>query len=272
MNCPRCGSVVTDTAKFCSQCGKPLKPEPPASTGSTPTAASSAPRDRATPIAPERSVGPQHQEKKHGWVTYIVTILVAVSFGKVVEFTYEPAKELLPKVDNYLADQVKKAGAFHVASIFYGHLGNVYTPQRPVGLQLRPATTSTSSGQTNFWEMIFSSWWYTIKTIFSEGAVTAITGIVALLTGFAITFRSGKAHPFLPLVFAPIVGSCLVYLLLGIMWVAGLVLGSGGSTIVYLASPYPILKECFAAIREERQHHLAKVVVNWFKRKAVVIL
>ena len=182
MNCPRCGSAVTDTAKFCSQCGGPLKPVPPSSTSSTPTAPSSAPDDRATPVAVERAFGPQHEEKKRGWVTYVVTILLAVSFGKMLEFTYQPAKRVLHRVDIYLDDQVKKAGAFHVAGIFYGHMVNAYPTQRPSGLQLRPTTTTTSSGQTNFWEMVLESWWYTIKTIFSEGAVSAITGIVALLT------------------------------------------------------------------------------------------
>ncbi|MGH8095614.1 MAG: hypothetical protein ACREIF_19460 [Chthoniobacterales bacterium] len=194
--------------------------------------------------------------------TWLLTILVLFGLHLVLEHIFTPQN--LKLADDYFHRQVNDAGAFHVSGIFFGHLVTFYTPP-PMTLTTNP---QPKQSDTPFLEALVRSWIYTVKKIGHEGVVSMITGLLALILGFVVMLHPRVIHPYTTLLLAPILGSILVYLLLGVMELAGWLLGNGAQMLAYFITPFPVLKECWSIIFEERQHHFVEGLIERLTRKA----
>jgi hypothetical protein len=107
---------------------------------------------------------------------------------------------------------------------------------------------------------------YTVKIVVSEGWVSILTALVALFVGFAFAreFLSDAETPLIgklcALLAVPLIGSVFVWLLLTIMWLAGLLFGwllVSAPTVAF----FSMIGTCIKAVVKEREHHVTGQII-----------
>jgi hypothetical protein len=235
MRCASCRRIVSDDAKYCSNCGKPV-------------ARSAEEHTQADLFPPKTSTRARYHWPK--LVRSLVTIVLIVLLGKIAGYVLPPVRELLRAGDNFVWDSVRNGAPFHFVAVFHRELMRDLSSQRSGNLGTIIATA-------------IAAYFQAIGVIVHESPGTIFTTAVVLFIGVAITYDPKNGHPVLTaLSFGPLVGGVLVYVLMGLMAGLSLALGFGAKVLTFCATTVPLVKEGVDVAVEAKKHQVAERFVD----------
>jgi hypothetical protein len=264
MRCLKCGNEVSDSAKFCSNCGAPIQPkvqgETAASLSAVPAPVSPVRHDPAQEASPPPktfiSVVIQRVKKEiRDAPKTVVTILVILVIGKILEFFWEGFRGFLEQADGFVDDGVRHGQPFHFYAEFYRHF-------RHDAFVVPNGNLGTIIGA------VFSGFFGAIGQIAHEGPAAIITMAIVLFVGITLTYDRSNDHPIMvALVVGPLVGGIFLYIVMLVMWIVGAVVGIGGKFLTFICSMFPWAKEGAGVFVESKKEKLAEQVVERYGKK-----
>ena len=229
---------------------------------------------------PARRTAPPHP----WWLSFrrwllsaLVISLISAGVEKATEFFSPEGRKHLVKINNAFRRGVEHADPFQVARAFYHGFGQGPPPPGPAGL-LIPQPQSTPQPWESGWTFIFNRLEYAVKytwkTVLAGGAISLITGAVALLGGLLLTFNPKEINPVISVLLAPLIGGALIWGLLQLMRLASLLFGQvlhAIDVIAYISATLPFLawatSSAFGLVFKEREHHLTGRLIHWLTER-----
>jgi len=169
----------------------------------------------------------------------IVTIAIAISIGKMLEYLFHGADEFFAAADAFAWTAVKEGQPFHFCAVFYRELVHGGFP--PL------------------------AFFQAIGDIMKEGPATVLTMAVVLFVGVMFSYDRKDEHPLLTTLFlAPIIGGCLLYVVMGLMAFLSVIFGLGAKLFTFIGSAVPLVKEGVGVAMESRKEKMAERIVDQF--------
>ncbi len=232
---------------------------------------------------PEKATPPEPPEPKtNTWGrrirTYSVRVLVIFVLSaiveKCIEFFSEKGIEHLRHLNEAFINSVDQLKPWNLAKLFYAALlGN--------GLfEITSLCSHTGIVGRIFCAILNSPYaaFQTIKALSSQGPVSVLTALVAFLVGVLATVLSERKESdhydwrdVLGIVlFAPLIGSCFMWALLGLMHLASFLFGwmmlVAAGAIAGLSVTAPLIGSLGSAVVKEREHSISHKIVHTLTR------
>jgi hypothetical protein len=186
----------------------------------------------------------------HRLFRILATILLTILIGKVLENLFHGFRFFLEKADSFVEDGVRNGQPFHFFAEYYRQFDHVVSSQ-PHG---------------NFGTIIialFTGFFGAIAKIMQEGPGAIVIMALVLFIGISITYDRKNEHPILvALIMGPLVGGFVLYLVMALMWIAGLILGAGAKTLTFIGTTVPLVKDGVGMFMESQSEKLAEKVVD----------
>lgn len=203
--------------------------------------------------------------KIRNWLIRIGVIMVLLSIEKVVEHV---SLRELTELNSSFVNGVQEVDPFGLARLFYDYLLHGAPREPPptlYGFQIPRSEPPESVGFGTVLYRIIPGAFYTARIIVSKGWVSTLTALVAVFLGFACMWSSLKEEEslyskLLMLLAVPLIGSVFVWVLLKIMWIAGLLFGHllvSAQTIAY----FSVVGACAEAVVKEQEHHFTSKII-----------
>ena len=204
--------------------------------------------------------------KIRNWLISFAVILVITVLEKVIEHHVSPDSLNLTEINKSFVKEVGEVNPFKLARVFYDYLLQG-APREPsptlygFPIPRTPEPPQSVGFGTVLWRIIPGAF-FTARTIVSEGWVSTLTALVGLFLGFAGVWPELKKHESLVgtlylLLLVPLIGSVFVWLLITIMWLAGLLFGwllASAETIAYFGV-------IGTAVVKEKEHHVTGKII-----------
>jgi hypothetical protein len=180
----------------------------------------------------------------------LITILLTILIGKVLEYLFHGFGLFLEKADSFVEDGVTNGQPFHFYAEYYRQFVH-YAFSQPHG------------NLGTIIAALFTGFLGAIAKIMQEGLAAIVTMVIVLFIGIAITYDRKNEHPiFVALIVGPLVGGCVLYLVMALMWTAGLILGAGAKALTFIGSTVPLVKQGAAVLMESQSEKMAERVVD----------
>jgi zinc-ribbon domain len=255
MNCSNCGVEIVPGAKFCSNCGKAVSGTAAVervSPGQEPrqTAEAQA-KEEAAPEA--SSSAPTKTSPTKRWVIkagrWLGMIVLTIVIGKVLEYVSGDIRQFLQQADDFVWTGVKEGQPFHFCAMFYREWVHGGSP---------PEAFVRAVGD-----------------IITEGPAAVLTMVLVLFIGATISYDPKTEYPVLKTLYTtlflgPIIGGCLLYVLMAVMAGLGLIFGVGAKVFTYIGTVIPVVKEGVGIAIESKKEKMAEKMVDRMSTKVKV--
>jgi ABC-type amino acid transport system permease subunit len=244
MDCVKCGVELAPAAKFCQNCGTAVPDEAGASSADLPphTIASTLDRESAPKLATNTSTKTSRKNQLLAmlWHT-VLTVVVAILLGKILGYVFDGARQFLAQADEFVWTGVREGQPFHFCAVFYREWVQGGSP--PVALVRA------------------------IGDIMKEGPAAVFTMALVLFIGVTISYDRKEKYPLLSTLYTtlflgPIIGGCLLYVLMAAMAGLSVIFGVGAKICTYIGTTVPLVKEGVGAVIESKKERMAEKVVD----------
>jgi Domain of unknown function DUF140. len=244
MHCANCGTEVVPGARFCQNCGSAVPGTPEAvsvSPTELPVQVVGSSADNQTAIKPSSST-PTRSSRKKQWVArlwrLVLTILVTVIIGKILGYLSPYIYRVLAQADDFVWTGVTEGQPFHFCAVFYREWIHGGSP--PVAFVRA------------------------IGDILKEGPAAVLTMALALFIGIVISYdrKNLLTTLYTSLFLGPIIGGCLLYVLMAMMLGLSVVFHVGASACAYLGGMVSLVKEGVGVAIESNKEKVAEKLVD----------
>lgn len=258
MRCLKCGNEISDSAKFCSNCGAPTQHKIEGETTAASTAAppplapvSHDPAQKpSSPFNPVALVRRLVEKEIHDFPKNVMIIIVVIAIGKVLEFFWEGFRVFLEHADHFVDDGVRHGQPFHFYAEFYRQF-------------MHDAFAVPNGNLGTIIGAVFTGFFGAIGQIAHEGPAAIIIMIIVLFIGITLTYDRTNDHPiFVALLVGPLVGGIFLYLVMLLMWIVSAIIGIGGKTLTFFGLSVPWAKEGAGLYVESKKEKLAEQIVE----------
>lgn len=225
------------------------------------------------PEPPEPKTNTWGRRIRNYSVGVLVIFVLSAIVEKCIEFFSEKGIEHLRHLNEAFINSVDQLKPWNLAKLFYAALlGN--------GLfEITSLCSHTGIVGRIFCAILNTPYavFLTIKALSSQGPVSILTAAVAFLVGVLATVLSERRksdhydwRDVLGIVlFAPLIGSCFMWALLGLMHLASFLFGwmlVAAGTIAGLSVTAPLIGSLGSAVVKEREHSISHKIVHGLTR------
>jgi hypothetical protein len=244
MHCVNCGVELAPAAKFCQNCGSAVPGTAEAvsvSPAELPAQVVGSSADNQTAIKPSSSAPARSSRKKQLIARLGRTVLITfviILIGKVLGYFSHGVYDFLAQADAFVWTGVKEGQPFHFCAVFYREWIHGGSP--PVAFVRA------------------------IGDILKEGPAAVLTMALALFIGIVISYdrKNLLSTLYTTLFLGPIIGGCLLYVLMAVMAGLGVIFGVGAKVCTYIGTMVPLVKEGVGVTMESKKEKLAEKIVD----------
>lgn len=244
MNCVNCGVEIAPGASFCQNCGRAVSDTASATRVSPAEVPSEVAGSSAAKEAASEPTGSVPMESPRGKrllvkvARVLVTVLLTIVIGKVLEYLSADVRRFLEKADDFVWTGVKEGQPFHFCAVFYREWVHGGSP--PVAFVRA------------------------IGDIIMEGAAAVLTMALVLFIGISITYdRKNLLNTLYTTLFlGPIIGGCLLYVVMAAMAELSIIFGVGAKVCTYIGTMVPLVKEGVGVAIESKKEKVAEKLVD----------
>jgi len=244
MHCVNCGVEVAPPAKFCQNCGNAVLTVPDTSDASPAerlAQSAESPPEKKTTM--ESISGPPRRFRKHQLIkrlgrTALITVVVII-ISKFVGYAVPFVHDFLAKADAFVWTGVKEGQPFHFLAVFYREWA-VHGGSPPVAFVRA------------------------IGDVIKEGPAAVLTMALVLFIGISVAYdRKNLLNTLYTTLFlGPIIGGCLLYVVMGAMAGLFVIFGVGAKVCTYIGTMVPLVREGVNVTIESRKEKMAEKMVD----------